>query len=93
MSLTDPPSPIVAAGQEFVLWRSVAAAKAGTPMLEITVDDEWATTFMNNLGKKLPGLLEDGWPTDFLVYSVQCTGPNEAKVLVIPEVITAGGVL
>lgn len=93
MSLTEPRSPIVAAGQEFTLWREAGTPPLRRTVLAVTMDDEWAAVYLGQLGQYVPGLLEDGTAVEFYVQSVQWLGVNNHEVRLIPEARATGGIL
>lgn len=86
MPMTDPPSPLIIAGEEFPRWRDVGRIRNRRTLIEVTMDAGWGQAFMGNLGQYVPGLLEDGTAVEFYVSTVTPSGVNEYKALLIPEV-------
>jgi hypothetical protein len=84
--LTDPPSPLIIAGEEFPNWRDVGRARGRRTLVEVTTDAGWGQALMGNLGGYIPGLLEDGTAVEWYVSTVNYAGVNEYKALLIPEV-------
>lgn len=84
--MTDPPSPLIIAGEEFPNWRDVGRARGRRTLVEVTTDAAWGHALMGSLGAYIPGLLEDGTAVEWYVSMVNAFEDNQYKVLLIPEV-------
>lgn len=84
--MTEPPSPLIIAGEEFPVWRIAGRTPSRITLVEITTDAGWGQALMGNLGGYIPGLLEDGTAVEWYVSTVRYTAINEYKALLIPEV-------
>ena len=84
--LTDPPQPLIIAGEEFPNWRDVGRARGRRTLVEVTTGAAWGQALMGQLGQYIPGLLEDGTTVEWYVSQVNWSGIDEYKALLIPEV-------
>ena len=84
-TMTQPPSPLIIAGEEFPDWRILGCTATRITRVEVTTGAAWGQALMGQLGQYVPGLLEDGTPVEWYVSTVRYTAINEYKAALIPE--------
>ena len=80
-----PPSrdPLIIGGDTFPDWRPLANAE-----IQIQANPAQTANLLASLGKRVPGMLPDGEPVEFLIYTVQGLGERGSEVMAYVEVPT-----
>lgn len=81
MTLTNPYSPIIVAGETYPTWRPETECST---CVRVTMGPDAAAVFMANLGQHFPGKTEDGTDVLWLISTVHIV-PEGAEVILLPQ--------
>ena len=72
-----PGAPLIIGGEEYHVWRPAFKGEGVT----FRANPDQTTIMFANLGKRIPGMMDDGLRVEFMIYSVQGLGPEGSEVL------------
>lgn len=72
-----PGAPLIIGGEEFHAWRPVD----GGARVQFRANPDQTTIMFANLGKHMPGIMDDGLSVEFMIYSIQGLASGDSEVL------------